>query len=215
MNEVGLYHIHRYNENNRLWVPGKTIHVTPDWMSGMYKQYINFHQTITISNYQVSGVMLFSDWLDQTIFSLNQYSVLNRQQIMALKDILEKAKILSDYADIFKREQALESYRQKYFPDLPSRLHSLYLCDEAGLEYWKKTLDSSSDMPSKKSHIFKVKVNGRVFKTDEQLLPMEVLNYQDTYEGASLYWNPTHLDSHKESVEYLAQGEVQILKRIN
>lgn len=23
MNEVELYHIHRYNENNRLWVPEK------------------------------------------------------------------------------------------------------------------------------------------------------------------------------------------------
>lgn len=61
---------------------------------------------------------------------------------------------------------------------------------------------------------YKVLVTGKIFKTNEQLLPDEEENYGDDYNQAFKYWHPKFKDVHEWTNEYLAQGKIKILSKV-
>ena len=61
---------------------------------------------------------------------------------------------------------------------------------------------------------YKVLVTGKIFKTNEQLLPDEEANYGDDYNQAFKYCHPKFKDVHECTNEYLAQGKIKILSKV-
>lgn len=58
-----------------------------------------------------------------------------------------------------------------------------------------------------------MKATGNIFKTNEQLLPDEVLSYE-MYKQAKKYWEPTIGSDMNMTNEYLVQGEIEVLRRV-
>ena len=54
--------------------------------------------------------------------------------------------------------------------------HVIYLCDEAGLSFWEKTLAPLSRDGD--ISVFKVRAKGNIFQTNEQLLPFETNDFE-------------------------------------
>ena len=79
----------------------------------------------------------------ERLSSSNSVSI---EELKAVSNLLRTSFALTYNADFFKREAALEDCRKVYNITLPSRLHSIYLCDEDGLEYWKDILEECSQM---------------------------------------------------------------------
>lgn len=208
MSEMKLYHIHRSNENNKIWQPNNKIIMKEDSQTGLYKQHMNFNQGVLCQTNTGTQKVLLSELLRAKMSLLQYRAFINQRDMMEILQLLNGAANLSDQADIFKREQALELYRQKYVPHLPSRLHSIYLCDKEGRDYWYDILEGDS------KYIFEVKATGNIFKTNEQLLPDEILSYEDTYKQAQKYWEPTIGSDMNMTNEYLVQGEIEVLRRV-
>ena len=61
---------------------------------------------------------------------------------------------------------------------------------------------------------YEVLVTGKIFKTNEQLLPDEEANYGDDYNQAFKYWYPKFKDVHECTNEYLTQGKIKILSKV-
>ena len=109
----------------------------------------------------------------------------------------------------FKRENALENFRLNKFSNLPSRLHSVYLTDEKGIDTWIEKFGNA------KLTLYRVEAEGTIFKTNEQLIPDERLTYQEAYDASYRYWNPNFKKVPENTNEYLAQGKIKVLEKIN
>lgn len=128
---------------------------------------------------------------------------------------LKEVKKLLDYSagmlhnfSILNREYGMEDYRLQNCPNLPSRFHSLWLCNEMGLDYWK------TQLKRKELELYKMSLTGNLFLTNGDFLPNFGLTREDVKEASSVYWNPPkERDFTKD--EYLFQGKAKILERIN
>ena len=109
---------------------------------------------------------------------------------------------------MFKRETALENYRKDNVSTLPSRLHTIYLTDEKGVDYWINALQTNN------YKLYRVEASGEIFKTNEQLIPDEELSYKDVYESAYNYWHPNFKHVPDYTNEYLVKGKVKVLEKI-
>ena len=84
--------------------------------------------------------------LPKYIERLSSSNSVSIEDLKAISNLLRTYFALTYEADFFKREAALEDCRKVYDITLPSRLHSIYLCDEDGLEYWKDILEECRQM---------------------------------------------------------------------
>ena len=71
--------------------------------------------------------------LPKYIERLSSSNSVSIEELKAISNLLRTSFALTYKADFFKREAALEDCRKVYNIALPSRLHSIYLCDEDGL----------------------------------------------------------------------------------
>lgn len=211
MQDRELYHIHLKNNIDKKWQVNNIINVGKNFNSVMSERQKNFSQIIKVE--QADGIILsnYSTIIASYFDRIKDLQKIEKGDLKELKSLLEIGYKMSYNADFFKRETALEDFRKDYKNELPSRLHSIYLCDKDGLDYWKDTL---SNYGQKKCEIFEVEVDGVVFKTNEHLLPNEVSTYEEMYNKASIYWNPKQKDCSRETNEYLAQGKIKILSKI-
>lgn len=110
--------------------------------------------------------------------------------------------------NIYNRENALEEYRKQHFPNLPSRLHSIWLTDDIGKDFWKKSLGENTIS-------YKVLVSGNLFKSSHEFIPDDRLNVKEMYDSSEYYWNPIFKNELEERhTEYLFQGKLKILEKI-
>ena len=58
----------------------------------------------------------------------------NQMDLEMIKNIIDYSYRISFNANSFKRETVLENYRKDNASTKPSRLHSIYLTDEKGIE---------------------------------------------------------------------------------
>lgn len=206
--EMELYHIHKLgNSYDRKWSVNNTINVSQNFNSEMFKRQMNFSQSIFFDGKMRNFYELLPNYIEY-LSSTNSVSI---EELRAISELLRTSFAMSYKADFFKREAALEDCRKDYDITLPSRLHSIYLCDEDGLEYWKDTLEECSPNGF---DAYKVLVTGKIFKTNEQLLPDEEASYGDVYNQAFKYWHPKFKDVPGYTNEYLAQGEIKILSKV-
>lgn len=196
--KLELYHFHKEGVKDNMWKVNKTIYVPTNFNSSTYKRYEDFSNTV----YPATG------------YPLNYYELLEKYAQTGIPDAKTLMTLLSMAHDIsfasneFKRETAMENYRLNYNKNLPSRLHSIYLTDEDGIDAWMKKFGNS------KLTLYRVEAEGNIFKTNEQLIPDERDPYKSFYDEAYNYWNPNFKVVPKDSNEYLVQGKVKILETI-
>lgn len=212
--EKELYHIHVKEKNNKdyKWDVGRIITVDDNFDSIMNKRQQSFNQCIQIVDENSCEQVQFYQYLAELYNCIKDRTIIKGEELEELKDVIKNGYNLSYNANFFKRESGLEDCRKNNFSNLPSRLHSVYLCDDDGLEYW---IDNISFNRSKEINIFKVLADGNIFKTNEQLLPTEESTYGQTYQAAFKYWNPKFKDFPNYTNEYLVQGKIKVLEQLN
>lgn len=200
MDKMELYHIHKLGKYDRMWHESAVIDIKENFKSVSYDRYQNFTTALPIEG---GGSINLYDFIIHLI-STNQ---LNEE----IKDeIIKYSYEISYYASVFKRETALENYRKDKQYKHPSRLHSLYLTDEKGIESWIQKIGADG----KDIELFRVEAEGNIFKTSEIFIPDETLPYEDAYQNSYYYWNPNFKKAPEDCNEYLVQGKVKVLERI-
>ena len=202
MEKQELFHIHKIEGNNKLWKVNKEIKIDEKFKNKMLKRYNSF---TTMMNIEDEENINIHDFLIGVLTSLENGGNIPKE---ALKEILALAYQASFYGNMFKRETALENYRKDNTQFLPSRLHTIYLTDEKGIDYWIKALEAD------KYDLYRVEASGEIFKTNEQLIPDERLSYIDAYESAYNYWYPNFNKVPDNTNEYLVKGKIKVLEKI-
>ncbi len=105
------------------------------------------------------------------------------------------------------RELVYEEIRLKYFSDLPSRHHCIWLCERENLEIWLNELKGSQ------LEICKVRVTGNIHKCYAGALDNTNINYKLLCEKAKKYWNGECIGN-SEAKEYLLEGRVEVIEKI-
>lgn len=206
METMELYHIHKKNKYDKKWNVGNTLVVSEKFENDMFRRYNNFGTTVPVD---------YGDCVQYNLYHNLVISVLNDNSISLsdlnlLRTLLAQGYNISYYANMFKREQALEQSRLDNCPNLPSRLHSVYLADEDGKYYWNQIIDLNDES----FDVYRVEATGNIFKTNEDLIPDESLSYIDAYNVSQRYWKPKFKNTSQEKNEYLVQGNIKILEKV-
>lgn len=207
MQKIELYHIHKKIYMNNNWIENGFINIDSKFNSIMNQRHQNFSQALLINGEKYNYDM----YLFQYFNDIKDLKTIKNEDLQELKELLKISLNMSYQANFFKREAALEDCRKDSYSELPSRLHCIYLCDYDGLEYWKDTI---SNCGREDVEVFKVLVEGKIFKTNEQLLPLETETYGGTYNAAFKYWNPKFKNVPNYTNEYLTQGKIKILSKV-
>jgi len=197
MEKMELYHIHKIGDHDKFWYENSLILVKENFKNTMYRRYQDFSTAIPVEgggsiNIYDLILMLHNNQIDQE----------------TIKTIIDYSYRISFNANSFKRETALENYRKDNVSIKPSRLHSIYLTDEKGIDAWKIKLGV------KDIELFRVEAEGNIFKTNEYFIPDETSSYEKAYEQSYYYWNPNFKKAPSDSNEYLVQGKVKVLEKI-
>lgn len=202
MESMELYHIHKHGKYDSLWEKKKELIVTDNFKNLMCERYTNYSTAINLSDQIVN----FHDYLTLLLYSINNGIKIPKEE---LEELIASSYDMSYYGNMFKRETALENYRRDNVSSLPSRLHSVYLTDEKGIDYWISTLQTDD------YSLYRVEATGNIFKTNEQLMPIETLSYKDTYDSAYNYWHPNFRKVPDYTNEYLVQGKIKKLEKLS
>ena len=130
------------------------------------------------------------------------------------EDLLKGASTIINGMNIFLREKALEEVRVLKYPNLPSRLHSMWLTDKKGLSFWRKALTNPQSKNPHQLALFKVNVTGNLFKTSDYLIPDDNRTYEAKLWQAHMYWKPDYSGLYADRSEYLFHGKVKILEKL-
>lgn len=198
MEKMELYHIHKIGDHDKNWHESALIEVKENFKNTMYKRYQDFTTALPIEG---GGSINLYDF----ILMLQYSNQLNEKKI---KDIIDYSYRISFNANSFKRETVLENYRKDNTSTKPSRLHSIYMTDEKGIDSWITKLGVEN------IELFRVEAEGNIFKTNEIFIPDETLSYEKAYDKSYYYWNPNFKKAPIDSNEYLVQGKVKVLEKI-
>ena len=127
-----------------------------------------------------------------------------------ITNLLKASSDIITKADMYNRELMLEKYRLENKSNLPSRLHSIWLADKESLNFWEEQLEKR-----KKIVLYRVSVTGDLFKSSDSFIPDDELTAKEMYEASSAYWNPIFKEEDLCKAEYLFQGKVKVLEKIN
>lgn len=187
-----------------------------------------FYQVATDRNYKVGDILTFNKNLPNgqynrvfnTDFELNEarpsdrmYSAAKRKfmKFKSKNDIYSIAHIL-EYYDVAIKEIALEEVRKDKFPNLPSRLHCMYLSISKDIVL--QNIKSMANNREKNGKVFQavaVKLNGVIFKAGKVYVSREAKSYNYYKEKAIAYWKQKDLRD-EEVEEILFEGEAEIVE---
>ncbi|MFQ6724247.1 MAG: DUF2441 domain-containing protein [Clostridia bacterium] len=192
------------------------------------------YQVATDRNYKVGDILTFnkdipngqSNRVFNTDFRLNggrpsdeMYYVAKRKfkKFKSKEDIYSISHIL-EYYDVTVKEMAIEEVRKEYFPNLPSRLHCMYLSLTKDIALRNlKSMAESREKNGKNFQAVAVKLNGTIFKAGKVYMSREGQSYNYYKEKAVSYWKKKVLKD-EEVKEVLFEGTaeiVEILKEYN
>ena len=214
-----LYHLHLLGNHDNMYKPNKEFIVDPNKFNNrLYNKVYNMNATVESNRYDLMvayfnylaikyGLPAFGDRVNLgEIIEIGMREGFSKEEIA---NVLNDAKdiILAEWMGV--RELAMEDYRVNNCPDKPSRLHSLFACTEEGIPFWKRLIrDNDLD-------IYRIETDNEPFVTNELLLPDEGLCYGDKVKASRKYFNPKKKDLDMVSNEYLIQGKVRVLKKVD
>lgn len=196
-----MYHYHKLDHHDSIWTPGSEFIVDQNFDSDLGKVLTDFNTSVRMSDGSL-------ETFDRVLSYYLKDDNIEEIDKDLLKQILIESKRIIGAMNVYNREYVLEEVRKQYFNSLPSRLHSIWVCERSQLDYWKNNLKGTRIL-------YKVKLNGVLFHSSDDFLPNETLTISEMMEDAKRYWNP-HFQTEEEklSSEYLFQGEVKVMKKI-
>ena len=213
-----LFHIHLLGNHDEQYQVGKEFIVNPlVFNNRMYDRVMNMNPTVPCDSYsdlveylnrllKMHGLPMFEDRIN--LGELLEFVISQGCSPDELRKVLIDAKNIILNEGINIREIALENYRKDYCNDKPSRFHSLFACNEEGLNFWIQQIrDNELD-------IFRIEVDEEPFVSNELLLPNEKLSYGEKIIDSCKYWYPNKEYLNNERDEYLVQGGVKILEKV-
>ena len=203
-----MYHYHKKGIYDELWGKGKEITVDNNFRS-YYSTILDFFTTgVQCQDDKVSSFdRVISYYLQDDIFKTIEKDL--------TKQLLLEAKKIITQTNVCRREFALEKMRQNNYPDLPSRLHSIWLTDKENLDFWSKYLITDSKLKDEMLQLYELNVTGNLFKSSDYYIPDDKLTMHEMMLQSIKYWNPEFdKDEALNGIEYLFQGKVKIIKRI-
>lgn len=186
------------------------------------------YQVATDRNYKVGDVLSFNNDVPNgqynrvfnTDFRLNDkrpsdemYSVAKRRfkKFKSKEDIYSIAHILESY-DVAIKEIALEEVRKEKFPNLPSRLHCMYLSINKDIALANaESMRQSREKNGSHFQVVAVKLNGTIFKAGKVYVFRESKSYQYYKEKANAYWQQKGLKD-EDVKEVLFEGKAEIVE---
>ena len=197
-----MYHYHKLGIYDDKWQVGNKIMVDDNFNSFCGSIVEKFTTAVKCENGIFSLEKIIDEYLDDIgIENVDLNTITNL--LKASSDIITKA-------DMYNRELMLEKYRKENNPKLPSRLHSIWLADKESLNFWEGQLNGR-----RKLKLYRVSVTGNLFKSSDSFIPDDELTAKEMYEASSTYWNPVFSEEDLCKAEYLFQGKVKVLEKIN
>ena len=197
-----MYHYHKLGIYDDKWQVGNELLVDNNFNSFCGSIVDKFTTAVKCEN----GIFSLEKIIDKY---LNDISIEN-VDLKTITNLLKASSAIITKADMYNRELMLEKYRKENNPKLPSRLHSIWLADKESLNFWEGQLNGR-----RKLKLYRVSVTGNLFKSSDSFIPDDELTAKEMYEASSTYWNPVFSEEDLCKAEYLFQGKVKVLEKIN
>ena len=197
-----MYHYHRLGIYDNIWQVGNEIIVDDNFNSYCSSIIDKFSTSVKCKN----GLFSLEKIIDKYLDDIGIENV----DLETIIGLLKASSAIITNANMYNRESMLENYRKENNPNLPSRLHSIWLTDNKSLNFWKEQLEKR-----KKLVLYRVSVTGNLFKSSDSFIPGDELTAKEMYEASSAYWNPVFSKEDLCKAEYLFQGKVKVLEKIN
>lgn len=186
------------------------------------------YQVATDRNYKVGDVLTFnkdiSNGQGNRVFNIDfrlnngrpsdeMYAVAKRKfkKFKTKEDIYSIAHIL-EYYDVAIKEMAIEEVRKELFPNLPSRLHCMYLSLSKDIALANlKSVAESREKNGKHFQAVAVKLNGVIFKAGKVYMSREGQSYNYYKQKAVSYWKQRGLKD-EEVKEVLFEGTAEVIE---
>ena len=214
-----LYHLHLLGNHDNLYKPNKEFVVDKEKFNNrLYDRVYNMTTNVESSRYnaivtylnnilQEYGIGQFGDSIN--LGEIIEFIIKAGCSTEELHKVLFDAKEMLLSIGINNRELAMEEYRKDNCIELPSRLHSLFACSEEGVRFWTSQIrDNSID-------ILRIDAMDDVFVSNSNLLPDESLVYGDKIIASYKYFHPKKKDLKPNTNEYLIQGKVRVLEKVD
>ena len=197
-----MYHYHKLGIYDDKWQVGNELLVDNNFNSFCGSIVDKFTTAVKCEN----GIFSLEKIIDKY---LNDISIEN-VDLKTITKLLKASSAIITKADMYNRELMLEKYRKENNPKLPSRLHSIWLADKESLNFWKEQLNGGRNLT-----LYRVSVTGNLFKSSDSFIPDDELTAKEMYQVSSKYWNPVFSEDDLCKAEYLFQGKVKVLEKIN
>ena len=210
-----MYHIHRNGVYDDIWQIGNEFTIDDNFIS-LFNAKRDVPSGVRCKDGSICSLDKFIEKvikgldteekvLDLKKLSDEEFLKKGKYLYYVLEDSMAKIRNLS----LKNREEALEEVRKEKYSNLPSRYHCIWVCDEESLDFWLTKL-------RKDITIYKLLLNGELFKSSDSFLPEDGENKQKQKEEADKYWNPKFInDDQERTAEYLFRGKVKILNKHN
>lgn len=193
-----MYHFNNSMKRKEIWTEGNTIDTTSNYVSDIWNNGLNFNVKAQFNSDEYFSFPVIIDAFLEKEHSSETYT-----------EMLKEASRLLKCYSFLERELVLEEVRKKYYKRLPSRTSSIYLCDSNQIEYWKEKLTNQNGTPD----LFRVEVNGKIFKSSADLLPKNGESFLTMVEQAKKYWEANLNNIDDKTSEYLLSGKIKILEK--
>ncbi len=197
-----MYHYHKLGFYDDIWQIGNEI-IVDDNFNSYYGSIIDKFSTGVKC---VNGLVPLEIIIDKYLDDIGIENI----DLETITNLLKDSSAIITKANMYNRELMLEKYRKEHNSDLPSRLHSIWLADKKSLNFWEGQLNGR-----RKLKLYRVSVTGNLFKSSDSFIPDDELTAKEMYETSSNYWNPTFKEEDLCKAEYLFQGKVKVLEKIN
>ena len=197
-----MYHYHRLGIYDDIWQVGNEITVDDNFNSYCGSIVDKFSTGVKCKN----GLVPLERIIDNYLYDIGVENI----DLETITNLLKDSSAIITNANMYNRELMLEKYRKEHNSDLPSRLHSIWLADKKSLNFWEGQLNGR-----RKLKLYRVSVTGNLFKSSDSFIPDDELTVKEMYEASSTYWNPTFKEEDLCKAEYLFQGKVKVLEKIN
>ena len=161
-------------------------------------------------NYQAQRVLNHKQYDDKGRISIQGFEYLDGVTKQSVDEIILKQSKTIEESDFVIRELATEYVRLQKFPDLPSRLHCMFLINDKQV-----CLDSVSKFYQKGHGVYfqavAVKLNGKLFFARDCVMPRSGLSFGEYTLLAEKYWSQDQ-NSQSKIVEMLFEGKAEIVE---
>ena len=203
-----LYHIKKFNDLSEDIKVGQTLEFNKNKLNNFRYFQKDYSGCYCSKTEEIDGKII-NHYEDIT--TLLKYEDLKKKSEEEIKRILAILEAFHSCTCMEKREMILEEVRREKYTDKPSRYNCMWLTDEECISNWVKLLNAHEGNYS----INEMELDGNIFVSTDELLPVTIHKTEDMYDEAHKYWNPTQeqLDVSKKR-EYLFEGIAKVKRKI-